>query len=78
MLANQDITNYANGTAELSRPAYITLSWNTEIDEAYASENSISSEVGTYTLYFDKSDDFSEAQVSLVFIAVASFSNSSK
>lgn len=31
----QDIANYADGTAELSRPAYVTLSWNTEIDEAY-------------------------------------------
>lgn len=57
----QNIASYADGTAELSRPANVTLSWNTEIDEAYAAENGISAEECTYTLSFGKYDDFSGA-----------------
>ena len=60
--ALQDIASYADGTAELSRPAKIMLSWDTLIDEAYAEENEISAEGCDYTLYFGKSDDFSDAQ----------------
>lgn len=59
----QDIASYADGTAELSRPATITLSWNTEIDEAYAAEKEISAEECNYTLYFGKTDDFSDAEI---------------
>ena len=54
----QDIASYADGTQELSRPAKITLTWNTEIDEAYAAENGISTEGCNYTLYFGKTEDF--------------------
>ena len=57
----EEIASYADGTAELSRPAKITLSWNTEIDEAYAAENGVSADGCTYTLYFGKSDDLSDA-----------------
>lgn len=57
----QDIANYADGTEELSRPAKITLSWNTVIDEAYAAENGVSADGCTYTLCFGKSDDLSDA-----------------
>lgn len=48
----QDIANYADGTEELSRPANITLTWHTEIDEAYAAEKNLSAEGCTYRLYF--------------------------
>lgn len=58
----QDIASYADGTQELSRPAKITLTWNTEIDEAYAAENNISTEGCNYTLYFGKAEDFSDAE----------------
>ena len=58
----QDIASYADGTQELSRPAKITLTWNTEIDEAYAAENGISTEGCNYTLYFGKTEDFSDAE----------------
>jgi hypothetical protein len=59
----QDIANYADGTAELSRPAYVTLSWNTEIDEAYSAENNVTAEGCNYELYFGKADDFSDAAI---------------
>ena len=59
----ESIANYADGTVELSRPAAITLSWNTEIDEAYAAQNNVSSDGCTYTVYFGKADDFSDAKV---------------
>lgn len=59
----QDIASYADGTEELSRPANITLSWNTEIDETYAAENGVSADGCNYELYFGKSDDFSDAKV---------------
>ena len=59
----QDVSNYAAGTEELSRPAKITLSWNTEIDEAYAAESGISAEGCSYQLYFGKTEDFSDADV---------------
>lgn len=58
----ENISSYAGGTEELSRPAYVTLSWTTEIDEAYAAENGVSAEGCTYTLYFGKTDDFSDAE----------------
>ncbi len=59
----QDIASYADGTAERSRPAYITLSWNTEIDEAYAAENEVSAEGCNYEVYFGKTADFSDAKI---------------
>lgn len=58
----QDIASYADGTQELSRPAKITLTWSTQIDEAYAAENGISAEECTYTLYFGRAEDFSDAK----------------
>ena len=58
----QDISSYADGTEELSRPAKITLTWNTEIDETFAEENSVSADECTYTIFFGKSGDFSEAK----------------
>ena len=57
----EEIASYADGTKELSRPAKITLSWNTEIDEAFAAENGVSADGCTYTLYFGKNDDLSDA-----------------
>ena len=57
------ISGYANGVGELSRPAKITLSWNTEIDEAYAAANGVSAEDCDYTLYFGKTDNFSDARI---------------
>ena len=58
----QGIADYAAGTEELSRPAKITLSWNTEIDEGFAAENGVSTEGCDYTLYFGKAGDFSDAR----------------
>lgn len=55
------VASYADGTQELSRPAKITLSWSTEIDEAYAAESGVSAEGCEYTLYFSKAEDFSDA-----------------
>ena len=59
----QNIADYADGTAELSRPAKITLTWNTEIDEEYAAEKGVSADECKYRLYFGKSDDFSDAEI---------------
>lgn len=59
----ESISNYADGTAELSRPAQITLTWRTVIDESYAAENDVSADGCTYTVSFGKSDDFSDANV---------------
>ncbi len=59
----QEIASYADGTAELSRPAYVTLSWNTEIDEAYSAETGITAEECNYELYFGKTCDFSDAEI---------------
>ena len=58
----QGIADYAAGTEELSRPAKITLSWNTEIDEGFAAETGVSTEGCDYTLYFGKAGDFSDAR----------------
>lgn len=59
----QDIASYAQGTDELSRPAKITLSWSTQIDEAYAAQTGAAAEGCEYQLYFGKTDDFSDAKV---------------
>ena len=59
----EDISSYADGTAELSRPAKITLSWNTEIDEAYAADTGVSANGCNYTLSFGKTDDLSDAKI---------------
>ncbi len=58
----QEIASYADGTAELSRPAYVTLSWNTEIDEAYSAETGTMAEGCSYELFFGKTLDFSDAE----------------
>ena len=58
----EDIASYAAGTEELSRPAKINLTWSTEIDESFAAENGVSADGCTYTLYFGKSYDFSDAK----------------
>lgn len=59
----QNISDYADGTQELSRPAKITLTWNTKIDEEYASATGVSADGCEYKLYFGKDDDFSDAEI---------------
>ena len=58
----KNISSYAGGTQELSRPAAITLTWKTEIDDAYAASSGASAEGCTYSLLFGKSEDFSDAK----------------
>ena len=40
----EEIASYADGTTELSRPAKLTLTWNTVIDEDYAAQTDVSAE----------------------------------
>ena len=58
----QYASSYADGTSELSRPAKITLTWHTEVDEAYAAANGISTGENDYTVYFGKTENLSDAK----------------
>ena len=58
----EEIASYADGTVELSRPAKITLTWNTVIDEDYAAQTGLSADGCDYTLYFGKTEDLADAK----------------
>lgn len=57
----QDVAEYTDGTEELSRPAPITLTWSTKLDESYARDHGISADACEYTVTFSKSADLSDA-----------------